>query len=97
MRKAYFDECAELLVRKFREVDAAGAFVSSLLVAKEGRFHEDMAPARGIRTVIDFYQNFCDTQRRAEKLASVFNEKLARLPTFVPGVTPTIAFLDCSV
>lgn len=96
LKKAYFGEGAERLVRKFREVDAEGEFVGPALVAKEGRFMEDLVPGQG-QMVYSFHRRFCDTQARAQKLAEVFNEKLTKLPSFIPGVTPTIAFLECAV
>jgi hypothetical protein len=96
MKRAYFGEGTERLVRKFREVDADGNFVGPALVAKERRFMEDLVSSQG-QMVCQFHRRFCDTQARAQKLAHVFNEKLSQVPSFIPGVTPTIDFLDCAV
>jgi hypothetical protein len=95
LRKQFFGEGAERLVRKFREVAPNGYFVGPLLVAKESRFQADVAYIDR-RKIIDFHRSFCDTQRRAQKLASIFNDKLTKLPGFT-STTPTICFLDCSV
>lgn len=89
IRKCYFGEGAERLVRKFREVDSAGKFVGPLLVAKEGRFESDVAWT-------DFHQIFCETQATAKELAEVFNARLAKIPGVTPR-TPRIDFLECSV
>mmetsp|Transcript_19492 Transcript_19492/g.49560 ORF Transcript_19492/g.49560 Transcript_19492/m.49560 type:complete len:153 (+) Transcript_19492:1499-1957(+) len=95
MRKAYFEKGAERLVRKFREVDAAGNFVSPLLVAKEGCFQRDLEPGNG-GDVAGFHKTFCDTQTRASTLAEQFNKLLAALPG-VGAITPRVFFLKCSV
>lgn len=79
VRKSYFGEGAERLVRKLREVDASGAFVGPLLVAKEGRFQSDMNQLAGSGAVA-FHRTFCDTQTRAQNLAHVFNSWLERVP-----------------
>ena len=92
-RKCYFGEGAERLVRKFREVGPAGDFVGPHLVAKEGRFNMDFQHGD---LNVDFHKGFCETQIRAQKLASRFNSRLALLPG-VNAQTPRIQFLDCSV
>lgn len=79
VRRCYFGEGAERIVRKFREVDSRGNFVGALLVAKEGRFQGDLGSGHG-GDVAEFHRVFCDAQMRAAKLAAIFNEKLARVP-----------------
>ena len=90
MRKCYFGEGAERLVRKFRECDRLGNFVGPTLVCKESRFVGDSQ-------LRDFHQTFCETQMRAAQMATAFNERMARLPSYDAASTPRIEFLDCSV
>eukprot|EP00966_Prymnesium_polylepis_P156445 3614674-Prymnesium_polylepis.1 len=96
LKANFFGEGAERLVREFREVGLNGIFVGPPLVAKESRFQADVANMNR-KQLIDFHRAFCDTQVRASRLATVFNEKLAQLPGYDPKTTPTISFLDCAV
>ena len=94
VRKEYFGEGAERIVRKFREVSTSGEFVGTKMVAKETRFVEDLISFAG--DVQDFHQVFSQTQTQAQGLAMKFNEKLAT----IPGVDESVArilFLDCTV
>ena len=95
LRKRYFGEGAERLVRKFREVGPGGVFVGPHLVAKEGRFEADVDKVL-IEDRVAFHKKFCETQTRAQKLATVFNHRLSLLPG-VDDTVPRVKFLDCSV
>ena len=86
---------AERLVKEFREVRADGMFVGPLLVAKDTKYvrrskelHQDEK---------DFHKVFCKTQGKAQKYATIFNERLGRLESVVGHSIPKIEFLDCSV
>lgn len=92
MRKNFFGEGAERLVRKFREVNSHGDFVGPLLVAKESRFLQDLEN----EDLRKFHRTFCETQTRAQQFADKFNAKLETLPG-VDNRTPRISFLECSV
>jgi len=92
VRTRYFGEGAERLVRKFREMEPSGTFTGQLMVAKEGRFDEDLRS----RSKQDFHKVFCATQAEAQMLAEKFNERLEKLPG-VDALTPRVSFLECSV
>lgn len=94
MRRKYFGEGAERLVRKFRETNAKGQFVGPKLVAKESRFVTK--EATDVQSTLRFHQTFCKTQSNAKKMAAVFNSRLALIPGVLPS-TPRVNFLDCSV
>lgn len=96
LHSAFFGEGAERLVREFREVDLHGSFVGPKLVAKESRFQMDVANTSR-RDIMSFHRSFCETQNRAQRLAQVFNQRLANLPGYNPRTTPGISFLECSV
>ena len=98
MTAEYFGEGAERIVREFREVGLYGKFVGPPLVAKESRFQSE-AGMRG-RDVLNYHRAFCDTQQRAQNLATVFNKRLLRLCDmfgYDPARMPKIEFLECSV
>lgn len=92
LKKRWFGEGAERLVKEFREVDAEGTFVGPPMVAKDTKFVLERNEDRK-----DFHKLFFKTQMKARKLADVFNEKMKRIPGFDPHETPLIAFLDCCV
>ena len=94
MRKEIFDEGAERMVRKFREVNRKGEFVGPWMVAKESRFIEDYANNEDLRA---FHTTFCKTQLRAERVAKTFNRKLLTIPGVDMSNTPQIRFLECAV
>ena len=96
LKKSYFGEGVERLVREFREIGPRGDFVGPLLVAKESRFQADVRNVSQTE-IFKFYRAFCDTQTRAQGLATVFNEKLTQLPGFDPKLHPTVNFLECFV
>ena len=79
LKREYFGEGAERLVRKFRLVSVSNyggaSFAGPLLVAKESRFVEDLATDGQ-----EFHRVFCDAQARAQHLAEAFNAKLATIP-----------------
>ena len=80
-------EGAERVVYHFRHVGERGRFLRfSPLVAKEGRFKEDLLS----KDPLDFHKIFCKTQFTAQQLAKVFNARLAK----IPGVTQVRTTLD---
>ena len=94
LRRMYFGEGAERLVRKFREVDAFKRFVGPPMVAKESRFINRFINHDS--DIKEYHRVFCDTQTRAQNLAMVFNERLAKVPG-LPAQTPRVSFVSCSV
>ena len=94
LKKRFFGEGAERLVREFREVGADNYFVGEAMVAKESRFVDD---AQGNTDKKEFHKVFCKTQRLAQKLAGVFNKRLQNLPGVDRDTVPIIKFLNCFV
>jgi len=92
VRKEYFGEGAERIVRKFREVNARNEFVGNVMVAKESRF---VLPEDGTESR-NFHKMFCQSQTQARGLAKKFNQQLQRIPGINNSV-PRISFLDCTV
>jgi len=92
VRKKYFGEGAERIVRTFREVDKGKKFVGESMVAKESRF---VLPEDGSESQ-KFHEMFCQSQTQARHLANKFNKQLAGLPG-IDNSVPRISFLDCTV
>jgi len=92
VRKEYFGEGAERIVRKLREVGARNKFVGAVMVAKESRYvlPEDETESR------NFHKMFCQSQTQASGLAKKFNKQLQRIPG-INNRVPRISFLDCTV
>lgn len=100
MKKAWFGEGAERLVKEFREVDKHGVFVGPIMVAKDTKFLQE-APNGQPKEVNgenakEFHKVFCKTQIKAQKYAHIFNQKVSMLHKY-DALTPRLEFLDCSV
>jgi hypothetical protein len=90
MRRSFFGEGSERLVRLFHELGPNKTFVGPMLVSKESRFVEDL----GGDDALLYHKSFCRSQLKAKRLAEKFNAKLAALPG-VDHTIPRITFLDC--
>lgn len=93
LKKRFFGEGAERLVREFREVGKDGKFIGEAMVGKESRF----ITSDGNEDLKEFHKTFCKTQKLAQKLARVFNKRLQNLPFADEKSMPSIKFLDCCV
>jgi hypothetical protein len=92
MRRSFFGEGSERLVRLFQEVGPNKTAVGPVLVSKESRFVED----KGNADCCEYHKSFCRTQLKAKRLAEKFNKKLTALAG-VDHTVPRVAFLDCMV
>ena len=93
IKKRWFGEGAERLVKEFREVDASGKFVGPIMVAKDSKFVLDSHAPDASK---EYHKRFCMTQLKAQKYAELFNRKADQLG-LLPSVCPRIKFLECSV
>ena len=87
IKKAWFGEGRERLVKEFREVNAEGFFDGPPLVAKDTKY------LRHTRTsVVDedrqFHKVFCKSQIKSQKDAGLFNEQLSKIQQYDPLSTP---------
>ena len=94
LKKRFFGEGAERLVREFREVGKNGKFLGEPMVGKESRFIKDDKENLDSK---EFHKVFCKTQKLAQRLARVFNRRMGNLPFLDAKKVPTISFLDCCV
>jgi len=101
MKKVWFGEGAERLVKEFREVDVNGVFVGPLLVAKDTKFLREQADSAindpEVESAKAFHKVFCKTQVKADKYAQLFNSKVSALEGSDPLKTPRVEFLTCSI
>lgn len=97
IKKYWFGEGTERLVKEFREVGPRGVFVGPMMVAKDTKHVTVFDGGEKLEVEKDFHKRFMKCQILAEKCAGCFHRQLSRHPAIDSSVFPKIEFLECWV
>lgn len=97
IKKAWFEEGAERLVKEIREVNSSRVFVGPLMVAKDTKYVHGLDGRDKVEVEKDFHRVFIKSQKKAQKYAQYFNHALDQHPAIDSTTCPRIEFLECAV